>query len=132
MKKTKILTKAEKAKLIRINVRWESGEDIVLDGNHHLPKQAIKTIERSECISWYFHDVYKPIAYVLWNGKQSADECKFYLPEADLFDLEKLRKLATGDSFKNQKYAFFFYGVVERLLGQKVKSKGMSGLFAQL
>lgn len=118
--------------LIRIDVRWDSGEDVCLrtgEGSQFITKNILRGLETDELVSWHYHDIYKPITYILWNGKQIGEGHRFYLPEAELYDMNKLRHLSEGDRYKERRYSFFFYGVVERLLGQPISVQGMSGLF---
>jgi hypothetical protein len=118
--------------LIRIDVKWESGEDVCLrvsEASYFITKNILRGLETGELISWHYHDVYKPITYVIWNGKQIGEGHRFYLPELELYDMDKLRQLADGHRFKERRYSFFFYGVVERLLGMSITEQGMSGLF---
>lgn len=79
-------------------------------------------------ISWYNHDVYNRGDFKGKVIRNDEGQLEFYMTDKDLYDFNKLEKLYNSDNFKNRKYAFFFYGRVEELLGKEKTSKGMSGL----
>lgn len=119
-------------KLVKIKVRDTYGEDIIVPttgSSLFLSKCNIKALESKQPISWHYHNVYKKIKYVYWDSESDSETPKFYLEENKLYNYRKLNKLYKSDNFKQQKYSFFFYGEVERLLKHPVTNKGMSGLF---
>ena len=120
----------DKSKLIKIKVTDTGGEQVYFDYNNKLKieyKQNINTFDTEKNISWYYHDVYKKLTYLLWNPSDG----RMYLDSSKLFSKTKLLKLSKTKSFKNEDFAFFKYGYVQKLLGITQTSNGMSGLMAK-
>lgn len=127
--------KLEVKDLIKYKVKDRySGSSIVFmdDSNtdylYSIKKMNIKTLN-GESISWYDHDVFKKLNYIYWDPDSGSEYPEFYLEEDKLYSKTKLRKLKRSKNFKERNFAFFNYGLVERLLGLEPTSEGLSGLF---
>ena len=83
-------------------------------------------------VAWYHHDVYNQGPIELSVTRCSKGYLVYTAAEKDLYDFKKLKKLSESKDFKEQKYAFFKYNEVKRLLGLEFdgSSKSMSGLFS--
>jgi len=77
-----------------------------------LGKENIKIMadqENKKTVSWYFHDVFKKVKHVYF--KKEKGENVFYLESEKLINKTKLKKLVKSQDFKNQRFAFFNYGL---------------------
>ncbi len=116
--------------LQKIQVTDNGGTQVFLPKHSlHVSKENIKMLETDEVVSWYYHDIYNKLTYVYYDTESPADKPHFYLEAKKLYSVVKLRKLAKTKAFEDRQYSFFFYGIVQKLIGEKPLASGMSGLF---
>lgn len=97
------------------------------------PTCSIKSKESGNPISWYYYDVFNTDSEIeVTFSRTETGQLTAYASEHALYDFKKLDQLAASERFQDQKFAFFFYDEVNRLvLGQPAsdQSSTMSGLF---
>lgn len=106
--------------------------EYLFGGPMPIPMCSIRSKQSGECISWHYHDVFKansPLTVTFYRTAEGQPQVK--ADENELYDFDKLRDLVESKEFKEQKYSFFFYNEVRRLLNMPFEGdvKAMSGMF---
>lgn len=101
----------------------------VYNGLREAYKQNILD-ENGESLSWYYHDVFKPITKLYWDNEKQ----RFWLPKSELYCLDKLKELYNRTEYNGSKtidnLAFFNKAYFLDLLGIDHNLKhGVNGLF---
>lgn len=99
------------------------------------PTHCIKSKQSGLCISWHKHDVYSDnVTLDIEFIRLESDQLQASADENLLYNKDKLLDLADSIQFKEQKFSFFFYNEVERLLDRPINGspKSMSGLFSRV
>lgn len=122
----------------KCKVLWvdRSGGDIAILVNNKVYYNNlinIKTKEHNDCIAWFMHDIYLDgIESILQkDGLEYTIEGGYInlkAPIESLYDLNKIQKLSETENFKEENYAFFNYGYVNRLLNKQDNRTGVCGL----
>jgi len=119
------------SKLYKVKVKLDIS--IHIQSGYFIDIKNIKSIESGQVISWYHHNVFnygKKIDVYVDIDESGDGHHAFYAAENDLYNFKALQALSQKDDFKNEKYSFFFYDEVKRLLKQPHNDvKNMSGLF---
>ncbi len=121
-----------KIKLVRED--YDSSQDIrIRIGERDIlyPKCSIKSLISGNPLSWFHHNVFKLITYVYWDKDSGSESPKLYLEDSKLYNINKLKVLTNSVYFKQEKYAFFFYGEAQRILGIPQTESDMSGLMSK-
>lgn len=93
---------------------------------------SVKSLNSGECVSWHHHDIFRENAPITLHFSRKKDgQPQVHADETELYDFDKLQALADSNDFKEQKFSFFFYNEVKRLLGIPFEDKAnaMSGMF---